>query len=289
MNRIRFLLIRILRKYFRRIDDKTFIQIFYYLSTGKILHLKSPQTFNEKLQWLKLYNKHPEYTLLADKISAKEYVKNTIGEKYIIPTLGIWNKFEDIDFNKLPNQFVLKCNHNSGGIIICKNKSELDIRSAKRIITRCLKQNYFYIAREYPYKDISPKILAEPFMTDESGTLNDYKIFCFNGQPYYIEVDFDRFTQHKRNIYSTNWELMDFEMQYPSDPNRQIKKPDCLPEMLDIATKLSKEKPHVRIDLYVIHNQIYFGEMTFFHEAGICKFTPSVWNKRLGDLINLNN
>lgn len=281
------LCIRILIKYGKSINDKSYLKILYFLKTNKILNLSNPQTYNEKLQWLKLYNQHPEYTSLVDKITVKNYVSNIIGEKYIIPTIGVWEKFDDIDFSTLPNQFVLKCNHDSGGLVICKNKQKLNIQQAKIKINKSLKRNFFYICREYPYKNVHPKILAESYLTDKSNELKDYKIFCFNGIPQFIEVDFDRFSNHKRNLYSTDWTLQNFEIEYPSDKYKNIEKPKCLKEMLNIAEKLSQGIPHVRVDLYVINDNIYFGEMTFFHGGGFEHFKPEIWNKKFGDLLKL--
>lgn len=284
---IKTIFIEILVKYGKRMNDKLYIKILYFLKFDRFLNLKNPQTYNEKLQWLKLYDKHTEYTKLVDKITVKNIVSKIIGEEYIIPTIGIWDKFDDIDFSTLPNQFVLKCNHDSGGLIICKDKKDLNLQKTKAKINKSLKRNFFYICREYPYKNICPQILAEPYLTDESHELKDYKIFCFDGIPQFIEVDFDRFTKHKRNIYSTNWELQDFEIQYPSNKEKHIEKPKCLQKMLDISAKISQGMPHARIDLYLIDNHIYFGEITFFHEGGFGCFKPYIWDKKFGNLLKL--
>lgn len=269
-------------------SDKIFIKLEYILRTHKLLNLSNPQSFNEKLQWLKLYARHEEYTQLVDKYAVKLYVTRRIGEKYVIPTLGVWERFEDIDFKVLPSQFVLKTTHDSGGVYICRDKSQLDINKAAKKLKKSLSKNYYWEHREYPYKNVRPRIIAEQYMVDESGyELKDYKIFCFQGVPHFIEVDFDRFTGHKRNIYSTQWELLPFEIQYPSNPSLIHEKPKCLNEMLDIASQLSRGFLHVRVDLYVINDTVYFGELTFFHGTGMEKFSPEEWNYKFGRLIEL--
>ena len=269
-------------------NDEFYVKWEYYFDTHKKLNLDNPQSFNEKLQWLKLYDNQDKYTLLVDKYEVKKYVKDIIGEEYIIPTIGVWDSFEDIDFSKLPNQFVLKTTHDSGGVFICKDKSSLKKNILARKIKRNLSRNYYWKHRELPYKTVKPRIIAEQYMVDESGyELKDYKIFCFKGKPHFIEVDFDRFIQHRRNIYSTSWELLPFEIEYPSNPTVIHDKPVCLSEMLNIASKLSQGIPHVRVDLYVINGKIYFGELTFYHESGVAKFIPDKWNYVLGGMIKL--
>lgn len=270
-------------------SDKLYIKLFYRLSTGRKLNLNNPCTFNEKLQWLKMYNRKPEYTIMVDKVKAKEYVAEKLGEEYIIPNLGVWDDPDKIDFDSLPNQFVLKCNHNSGlGMCICKDKNKLDIPTVKAELRKGLKQNYFLHGREWPYKNVPRKILAENFMVDESGSdLKDYKIFCFDGKPEFIEVDYDRFVNHKRNLYDINWNLMEAEIEFASDSNHSIAKPAKLEEMLSLAKILSKGIPHVRVDFYSINNRLYFGELTFFHGSGTEEFRPFEWDVKLGRLIKL--
>ncbi len=274
-----------------KMDDAEFSKRVFYYSMNRPLDLDNPKTFNEKLQWLKLYDRNPKYTTMVDKYEAKKYVADIIGEEYIIPTYGIWDSPDEIDFDNLPNQFVLKCTHNSGlGMCICKDKASLDIKKVKKELKKGLKQNYYYGNREWPYKNVKPRIIAEKYMVDESGTeLKDYKVFCFNGEPELIEVDFERFIKHQRNFYTTDWQFIDMELLYPNSPSREFKKPDKLDEMLDKARILSKDIPHVRTDFYVINEKIYFGEITFFHESGCGKFTPEEWDEKLGDMIKLPN
>ena len=274
----------------RYLDDITFLKLYYRVFTGKSFDLENPQTFNEKIQWLKLYNQKPEYTVMADKYLAKEYVGKKIGEQYIIPLLGVWDNPDEINFEKLPDQFVLKCNHNSGtGMCICKDKSTLNIDKVKKKLKKGLNENFFLHGREWVYKNIPRKIIAEEYMTDESGyELKDYKIFCFNGVPKLIEVDFDRFTTgHKRNLYTTDWKLMDAEIKYKNVPDRKIDRPECLDKMLELAGKLSENIPHVRVDFYVINQKIYFGELTFYHESGLADFRPKSLGIMLGNYIKL--
>ncbi len=229
-------------------------------------------------------------TKMVDKYEVKHYVADKIGEEYIIPTLGVWDSFEDIDFEKLPNQFVLKTTHDSGGVIIVRDKSKLDRKEAREKLIRSIKHDFYQTSKEWPYKHVVRRIIAEKYMVDESGyELKDYKIFCFNGLPKLIQVDFGRFSEHKRNIYSTDWEYLGFSSLYPTDPNIKIRRPKKLDSMLNIAKKLSKGMPHVRIDLYLIYDQIYFGELTFYHESGFGKFKPEKWDTILGEWIKLPN
>lgn len=272
----------------RIIPDKMLIKLKYQATCGRKLELKNPERFNDKLQWLKLYDRKPRYTRLADKYEAKQYIKENIGEEYIIPLLGVYDSFEEIDFEQLPEQFVLKPNHTSGDIYICKDKSKIDYGELKKNVDQWMKKNYYWLHREWPYKNIRPRIICEPYMVDESGTeLKDYKIFCFDGQPKIIEVDFNRFIGHQRNFYTTEWQYMDFMLEYPNDKDREIKKPAKLDEMLDLAEKLSAGIPHVRVDLYSINGNIYFGEVTFYHESGYGAFKPDSYNYLLGSWINL--
>lgn len=273
----------------RILPNSLYLKLTYYKRIGKKLNLKSPQTFNEKLQWLKLYNRKPEYTKMVDKYEAKQYVEKIIGKEYIIPTLGIWNKFEDIDFDKLPNQFVLKCTHDSGGVIICKDKKEFEKDKAREEINICLKANYFYRSREWPYKNVKPRIIAEQYMEDnKSKELRDYKFFCFNGKVKCFKIDFDRFLQHRANYYDTSLKILPFgEAICPPDYNRNLEIPEQINKMIMLAEKLSKDIPFLRVDFYEVNGKIYFGELTFFPASGLGKFTNEEWDKTLGSWIEL--
>lgn len=270
------------------IPDEMYVKMRYYAHFGVRLDLKCPKTFNEKLQWLKLNDRNPRYTKLVDKYEVKKYISEVIGSKYVIPLLGVWDTFDDIDFKSFPEQFVLKCTHDSGGIVICKDKKNFDINEAKKKLEKSLKENFFYWGREWPYKDVKPRIIAEQYMVDESGTeLKDYKVLCFNGTPKLIDVDYNRYVHHMRNLYTTDWKYINAEIEYPTNHEKLIERPEKLDEMLQIASKLSKDIPFVRVDFYVINNQIYFGEMTFYHESGIGRFRPESFDYELGKMICL--
>lgn len=273
-------------------SDKQYLQMMYWLHLGRKLNLKNPKTFNEKLQWLKLYNHKPEYTIMVDKVKAKEYVAKLIGEEHIIPTLGVWDDPDDIDFDALPDQFVLKCNHNSGtGMCICRDKSKLDIEKVKAELRKGLKENYFMRWREWPYKNVPRKILAEKFMVDESGTeLKDYKIFCFNGEPRYCQVISDRNTDEKIDFYDMHWKrLVGLVGLNDKVHNSEyaIPCPESFENMKQMASLLAKSIPFSRIDFYEINHQAYFGEITFFPATGFGNFNPREWNVKIGDMITL--
>lgn len=274
---------------FNVLPDKVIIPIIYKFSTGKKLNLSEPRSFNEKLQWIKLYDHNPMYTLFSDKYAVRKYVADKISEKYLIPLLGHWENVDEIDFRDLPKQFVLKCNHDSGGVIICRDKKSFNIDDAKKKLRKHFARNYYYLSREWAYKDIKKCIICEKYMIDEeSGDLRDYKFFCFNGVPKLIQVDFDRFTDHKRNLYSTNWELLDLTIKCPNDPNRIIPKPEKLEEMLELASELSRGYPQLRVDFYFVNGNVYFGELTVYHGGGIEKFTPESFGDDLGDQVDLS-
>ena len=275
------------------VSDKPYLQMMYWLQIGKKLNLKHPVTFNEKLQWLKLYNHKPEYTMMVDKVKAKEYVANIIGEEHIIPTLGLWDDPDDIDFDALPDKFVLKCNHNSGtGMCICRDKSKLDIPKVKAGLRKGLKENYFMKWREWPYKNVSRKILAEKFMEDMGGQneLRDYKFFCFNGESKYCQVISDRNTDEKIDFYDMEWNrLLGLVGLNDSLHNseKEIPRPVCFGQMKQLVAKLASGIPFSRIDFYEINGKPYFGEITFFPAAALGSFKPKEWNTKMGNMIQL--
>ena len=277
------------KNFFKWIPDEKYITIKYKLEMNQKLNLKEPRTFNEKLQWLKLYDRKPEYTKMVDKYEAKKYVANIIGKKYIIPTLGVWDKFEDIEFDKLPKQFVLKPTHTSGNVFICKDKEKINYKQLRKMINKWLKRDYYLVHREWPYKNIKPKIIAEQYMVDDSGMkLKDYKFFCFNGIAQTILVCSNRNGSFKNtNFYDINWNLQPFTREKHKNSNEQIKKPKNLDEMITVAEKLSKDIPFVRVDLYEINGKVYFGELTFYPSSGFEGFEPEEWDKKLGDMLEL--
>lgn len=283
-------LVRILgdKKFFNWMPDKQYLKLLYKTETGRRLNFKNPRTYNEKLQWIKLYDKKPEYTLYADKYRVREYISKTIGGEHLIPLLDVYNSVSEIEWDGFPDQFVLKCTHGSGSNIICKDKSKLDIVEAERKLEKWMKKNWYWFGREWCYKNIKPRIICEKYMVDESGyELKDYKFFCFNGEPKLVQVDYDRFAGHERNVYSLEWEFIDVIIKYPNNPKRQIEKPKNLDGMIKIAAILSKGIPHVRVDLYDVNGSIYFGEMTFYHGSGFEKIIPESYDYLLGNWIKL--
>lgn len=286
------ILIYILYKTARLWPDRIFLKMIFPLRVGYKLNLENPKTFNEKLQWLKLYNRKPIMTIMVDKIEAKKYVANIIGEKYIIPTLGVHNSFEEINFDALPEQFVLKCTHDSGGLVICKDKSSFNIEAAKRIINKSLNYNFYHKLKEWPYKNVTPRIIVEQYMEDESGyELKDYKFFCFDGEPKALFIAADRCVENeetKFNFYDINFNLLPFTSGHPNS-NKPIEKPKSFELMKELATKLSKGMPHVRIDFYDIYGKVYFGEMTFYHNSGLVPFRPHKWDYLFGEWIKIPN
>ena len=271
------------------IGDRTYLKIKYRLIFGKKLNLQKPDTFNEKIQWLKLNDRKDIYTKMVDKFEAKKIVANIIGDEYIIPTLGVWNTFEQIDFNKLPNQFVLKPTHTSGNVFICKDKSTIEFNTLKKMVKKWMKRQYYYYQREWPYKNIKPRIIAEQFMeADDKKELNDYKIFCFNGVAKIILVCSNRKGLFKNtDFFDTEWNLLPFTRERHTNNINGIDRPMNLNKMVDIANKLSKNIPFVRVDLYEINRKVYFGELTFYPSTGFEGFEPEEWDKNLGEMLEL--
>lgn len=281
---------QILKKIFRIVPDKIYLNIKFLKNFGKFINFTNPQTYNEKLQWLKVYDRNPFYNIIVDKYSVKEYVAKKIGEEHVIKLLGVWDKFDDIDFDSLPNQFVLKCNHDCGGLVICKDKGTFDILAAKKKLESHLKNNYYWDHREWPYKDVKPLIFAEEYMVDESGyELKDYKWFCFNGEPKVLFIAQDRDNpseETKFDFYDMDFKHLPIENGHPN-ANAIKEKPQGFEIMRKLAKKLSKGIPHVRVDFYNINGHIYFGEMTLFHWSGFVKFKPQEWDNTFGSWIDL--
>lgn len=274
-----------------KMPDEDYLKRLFKASTGKPLNLENPQTFNEKMQWLKLHDRRPEYTMMVDKYLVRDYVKKTIGEQYLIPLLGVWDDPDEIDFNKLPNQFVLKCNHNSGyGMCICTDKSKLDIKKVKKELKKGLAQDYYLTGREWPYKNVPRKIVAEQYLSDGTGaSLDDYKVHNFNGRPEFILVCRDRFSKNglREDFFDTNWKHL--KLKRPTHPNSEqgIDRPDRLDEILELSKALSQNIPFVRTDFYIVNNRAYFGEMTFFPASGLERFEPEEYDAIFGKMVQL--
>lgn len=278
---------------FKYLPDDVALKIMYKNVFLTKLDLKNPKTFNEKLQWLKLYNRKPEYSKMVDKYEAKKYVSSIIGENYIIPTLGVWEHFDDIDFDKLPNQFVLKCTHGSGDVFVVKDKSEFDVSDAKIKMEKSLSTNYYKISREWPYKNVQPRIIAEKFIQNNYNgkeELNDYKFMCFNGKVKCSFVCSGRFTDRGLHVtfFDREWNVLPFKRDYPYE-EKGLLKPKRYDEMLELSEKLSEELPFSRIDFYEVNGQIYFGEITLFPGGGFEAFQPEEWDYRLGSWLTLPN
>lgn len=281
-------------------SDEKYLKKLFKFTMGKELNLDNPQTFSEKLQWLKLYNRKSEYTQMVDKYEAKKYVAGIIGEEYIIPTLGIWDRFDDIEFDTLPDKFVLKTTHGGGntGVVICKDKSTFDKAKARKRLERSLESDIYSLLREWPYKNVKKRIIAEKFISDNDCTdLPDYKFFCFNGEPKYCQVIRDRNTTETIDFYDMEWNHMPFVGLYPVSKKvlnpvlknglNPVAKPEHLINMVEICRKLAFGIPFSRIDLYLVDGEVYFGEITFYPASGLGEFTPGQWNDVLGQMIDI--
>lgn len=271
---------------FKFLSDKTYLSIKFKYIFGRKMSWDNPKTFNEKLQWLKVYNRNPQYTELVDKYEVKKYISKVLSEQYVIPTLGIWNSFDEIDFDSLPDQFVLKCTHDSGGLVVCKDKKKLDVEEARRKINQSLQNNYYYSGREWPYKNVKPRIIAEQYMADN---LRDYKQFCFAGAPRMMLVCSERFTKDglKEDFYDEAWNYLDVQRLAHGNAILPIQRPKQYGLMKELAVKLSEKMPFDRIDFYEIDEKTYFGEITFSPASGFEKFTPKEWKLELGEWIKL--
>ena len=267
------------------LPDKIYLKKLYQLRTGKKLNLHNPKTFSEKGNWLKLYDRRPEYTVMVDKYKAREYIAEKIGEQYLVPLLGVWDSPDEIDFNALPNEFVLKCNHDNG-VIICKDKSKLDIEKTKKELAFRLTRDYYKKLREWPYKNVPRKIICEKFMVtaNNKGTL-DYKFLCFNGKVKLIAVYGDRFVgQLKEDYYSIDWEYL--RILNKKTAGDVYEKPECFDEMLKIAETLSAGVPMLRVDFNIWQDMLSVGELTFFHHGSMLPFCDE-WELRMGEWIEL--
>ena len=273
----------------RFISDKRIIRRKYKNFFGRELNLDNPVLFTEKLQWLKLYYRNNKMTQLVDKNEVKKYIKSlNENNLYTIPTIGVFEKFSDIDFNKLPNKFVMKCTHDSGSVTVVRNKEDLNLRKEKKYFDLKLKTNFYYRYREWPYKNVKPKILVEKFMEDDkSDALTDYKFFCFNGEPRFMYISKDDSINPRTDFFDMDFKHLDLHLK---DPNSEVcpLKPKQFEEMRSLAKKLSHDFPFVRIDFYIINEKIYFGEFTFFHLGGFFHLHPEEWDEKIGKMLNID-
>lgn len=273
--------------WFHRMPDETYLKMMYWAHFGKKLNLEDPQNFTEKLQWLKLHDRKPEYADMVDKCEVKNYVADRIGPEHIIPTLGVWDRFEDIDFNSLPDQFVLKCTHDSGGLVIVTDKQKLDIPSARKKLEKSLKRNYFYTGREWPYKNVKPRIIAEQYLSELNG-LRDYKFYCFSGKMKLLLVVQGRGTPNPTgDHFDENGNPLDLISGSFLRSACPPELPATFEKMKRIAETLSAGMTHLRVDLYEVDGKIYFGELTFFDGSGFDRLQPEGWEQKLGDMLVL--
>ena len=277
------------KNFFFFLPDKLYLKWKYKLLIGKKLDLKNPKLLSEKLQWLKLYNRNPEYTEMVDKYEVRNYIENKIGKQYLIPLVGVYDKFDDIDFDKLPNKFVIKCTHDSGGLVICKDKSTLNMKAAKRKINKFMKRKYYKVHREWPNKNVKPRIVIEKYIENkDKSDLLEYNIFCFNGIPKLVSVCYgDKEKNRFNDFYDSDFNKLDLKCIYNAS-NVILDKPKQFDKMKEIASILSKNIPHLRVDFYLCNNKIYLGELTFFHFAGFTKFEPKNYEITLGDYLKLD-
>lgn len=271
------------------ISDEEFLRRKYRFHIGKELDLQTPKTYTEKLQWLKIHDRRPVYTQMVDKYQAKLMAAEKIGAEYVIPTLGTWERPEDIDFDMLPEQFVLKCTHDSGGLVVCKDKATLDKEAARKKLAKCLKRNYFHVHREWPYKDVPKQIIAEVYMEDAAcGELRDYKFFTFDGVPkvLYIAQGRGRGEPTVADFFDMDGNHLPFTIDHDT-----AQQPPALPQnfrlMQELAAKMGQGTPQLRVDFYEANGKVYFGEMTFFHCSGFAGFHPEAWDETFGEWVTL--
>ena len=272
------------------LPDKAYISLKYWYNFKKLPNIDHPVTYNEKIQWLKIHDRKPQYTKMVDKYEAKEFIRSVAGESYVIPTLGVWEHFEDIDFSQLPDQFVLKCTHDSGGVYVCTDKREIDREKLAKFFGKHLKTNYFYEGREWPYKNVRPRIIAEELLKDpDSPDLKDYKVLVFNGKAVLLYVASERQDKNeetKFDFYDMDFNHLDIRNGHPN-AGKTVSRPLRFREMIDVAEKLAAGITHLRVDFYVVQDRLYVGELTFSHNSGFLPFDPPEWDVRIGSWLKL--
>ena len=284
-------MLSLLRRILRIVPDKIYLQIVFFKHFHRFINFKNPKTFNEKLQWLKIYDRRPEYTTMVDKYLVKDYVASKIGKEYIIPTIGAWDHPEEIEFEKLPNQFVLKWNHDSGSIVICKDKKTFNKDEAVRKLKIGDSRTGYWYGREWPYKNVVPKIIAEKYLDDNGHVPIDYKIYCFNGEPYKVMLCLDRDKDEPTKFYSFDfsWNLLRHNLRGKSAPEGfTLPKPQSLDKMFESAKKLSQGIPFARIDFYDLNGHMYFGEITLYPDSGFDSAILPEIDEMYGSMIKLN-
>ena len=272
------------------VPDSLYLKVLYRVIMGRKLNLKNPKEYNEKLQWLKLNDRKPEYSTMVDKYEVRGYIGDLLGDKYLIPCLGIYDSVDDIDIDALPDKFVLKCTHDSGSVEICKDKSSFDIEGARHRLSQAMKRNYYATYREWPYKYVKPRIIAEGYLEGDGGDLKDYKVMCFNGEAKIIEVHENRFVEgkvHTQTFYDREWNIVPLTQVETVTVDRPGERPRQLDEILRLSELIAKNMYHARIDWYIEGDKIYFGEITFFDGSGFESFSTPEMERMLGDMINL--
>jgi len=273
-----------------KMPDEKYLRRLYRISVGRKLRLSAEATFTEKIQWIKLYDRNPQYTIMQDKLLVRDFVSERIGEEYLIPLLGVWDTADQIDFEKLPERFVLKCNHDCASVTICRDKTAFDLEGAKKKLNQCLAVDYSKATREWAYRDIPRKIIAEKYMQDgEAATLTDYKFYCFNGKVKMLMAisGAPHSPERKHVMYDTHFEKMPVYKENDTAPYADFEKPDCLEQVINFAEKISFGIPFVRVDFYIIGGHPYFGEVAFYPDGGFLEFYPPEWEKRIGSWIEL--
>lgn len=267
------------------IPDKQYLQLTYLLRMKEVLHLKHPRYMSEKMQWLKLYDYKPEYAQMADKVEVRKFVAERLGEDCLIKQYGVYERAEDIPYDELPNRFVLKCSHDSASTVVVKDNSTLNIKKTNDFLNKRLKLRFYLEGRENVYKEVKPRIVCEEFLGDTNEVPEDYKVFCFGGNPEFVTVDVGRFRKHAQFYYDTNWNLFKMDSEYVPEPGQAVKKPVLLDKLLESAKLLSKGMRFVRVDFYIVNNKLYFGELTFYPAAGYKRYTPVEVDLKYASLI----